>query len=252
MAQGWLYRLCKSYIERVDGFSYNFEKNGEKWLLQQLARLPAKVIFDVGANTGDWSRDVSRLIPQARIHAFEISQTNLAKLRKNASSAVVINDFGLSNAEGEIEFKQYDWNQTVNTILPNATFHDGNLASKVMKTRVTTGDLYCERNGIAGIDLLKIDVEGAESIVLFGFEQMLARKAVRAVQFEYGYTNADAKFLMRDFFEFFEAKGYQVGRLQQGGIRFKPWNYYMNDFMSGPNYVAVRRDDTEMVRLVSA
>jgi hypothetical protein len=26
-------------------------------------------------------------------------------------------------------------------------------------------------------------------------------------------------------------------------VAFAPWNYKMNDFRSGPNYVAVRQDD---------
>jgi hypothetical protein len=108
------------------------------------------------------------------------------------------------------------------------------------------GDAYCDENGIDFIDFLKIDVEGAEHLVLAGFDKMLMRKSVRLIQFEYGYTNGDTKFLMRDFYEYFEKLGYIIGRVRKGPIFFDKWTYKHNDFKSGPNYVAIRADDLEL------
>jgi hypothetical protein len=54
------------------------------------------------------------------------------------------------------------------------------------------------RDGDPGIDLLKLDTEGAEHLVLRGFDGALARGRIAAVQFEYGRVNAVTGFLLRD------------------------------------------------------
>lgn len=253
MSSGWLYHFCKFYVRKKEGFSYDFGKNGEQWLLKKLEPLDFKTVFDVGANVGGWSRQAAGHFRDARIHAFEISASTLAKLRKNAPPVVTVNGFGLSDADQEIEYKDYGRNQPVNTILTNSQFHDdAGLKAKTLTTSVRRGDGYCDENGVDAIDFLKIDVEGAEIMVMRGFLDRLSRKAVRLVQFEYGYTSADASFLMRDYYAFFEELGYQVGVLRDGGVRFGPWNYYLNDFCSGPNYIAVRKDDRDLIKLISA
>ena len=116
---------------------------------------------------------------------------------------------------------------------------------------VITGDEYCQQHGIQHIDFLKIDVEGADHLVLEGFDRMLDSRAVRVVQFEYGYTHGDAHFLMRDFYALFERHGYIVGRLEPAGVAFSPWTYEKNDFTSGPNYVAIAGDDAAALQTLS-
>ncbi len=93
-----------------------------------------------------------------------------------------------------------------------------------------------ERN-IAKIDLLKIDTEGAEHLVLRGFGDNLSPDRIPVIQFEYGLINISAKFLLRDFYAFFEARGYQVGKLMPAGVRFRSYQFEDEDFI-GPNYVA--------------
>jgi hypothetical protein len=61
----------------------------------------------------------------------------------------------------------------------------------VEEATATTLDLYCERNGVADIDLLKVDVEGAEFQVLVGARRMLGARRVRCVTFEFGQTTFD-------------------------------------------------------------
>src|SRR5687768_7998112 len=49
------------------------ESSGEVWVLSEVVR-PAcaePVVFDVGANVGDYSALVHQVIPSARIYAFE-------------------------------------------------------------------------------------------------------------------------------------------------------------------------------------
>ena len=111
------------------------------------------------------------------------------------------------------------------------------------------GDNYCKNKNINFIDFLKIDTEGSEHFVLKGFNQMIDKGKIRLIQFEYGYANGDAKFLMKDFFNFFSEKDYIVAKLRKK-INFKEWDYSFNDFKSGPNYLAIKKDDIELKTLL--
>lgn len=244
-------KLLQGAIDGLRGYSYDFDRNGERRLLEVLAALPVRTVFDVGANVGDWSLAAARALPSATIHAFELSPRTFKTLSTRLQGERFrLNNRGMGRESGRISFKDYGENSTVNTILTNATYHDAKFESVTATAELVSGDDYCRQNGIDAIDLLKIDVEGADHLVLEGFAPQLRAKVIRVVQFEYGYTHGDARFLMRDFYELFASHGYAVGRLTRRGVTFAPWNYKMNDFRSGPNYVAVRRDDAEVIRLL--
>ncbi|MCU0931542.1 MAG: FkbM family methyltransferase [Serpentinimonas sp.] len=245
-------KALQGLIDQLRGYSYNFEKNGERRLLERLAELQPATVFDVGANVGDWSLVASALMPRATIHCFELSPRTYVTLRQRLHGAQFkVNNCGMGHQNSVIEFKDYGENSTVNTILQDATYHDHKIAAQITQSHIVTGDSYCQEQGVDHIDLLKIDVEGADHLVLEGFAQMLGQGAVRVVQFEYGYTHGDAKFLMRDFYRLFASYGYLVGRLSPRGVDFAPWHYKLNDFRSGPNYVAVRQDDHVLLQRLS-
>lgn len=244
-------KLLQGAIDGLRGYSYDFDRNGERRLLEALSRVQVRTVFDVGANVGDWSLAAARALPSATIHGFELSPRTFKTLQARLQGERFrVNNRGMGRESGTISFKDYGENSTVNTILTNATYHDARLDAVMSTAELVSGDDYCREQGIDFIDLLKIDVEGADHLVLEGFLPELRAKAIRVVQFEYGYTHGDAKFLMRDFCELFASHGYVVGRLTQRGVAFSPWNYKMNDFRSGPNYVAVRKDDTEIIHLL--
>lgn len=245
-------KVLQKGIDALRGYSYDFDKNGEKELLSQLAALDFKVVFDVGCNVGDWSRTAIRYFPSARIHCFELSEGTFKTLAGNLQGpAFVLNNMGMGDKDAVVEYKDYGEDSKVNTLLVGATYHDRKIAFQIKRSTVRAGDSYCAEKGIGHIDFLKIDVEGADHLVLEGFAGLLGRQAIRVVQFEYGYTHGDARFLMRDFYRLFARHGYIVGRVQKGGIVFEDWTYKHNDFRSGPNYVAVRREDAEIVGLLA-
>ncbi len=190
--------------------------------------------------------------PNATIHTFELSNLTFEVLAKTLSDArFVNNNCGLSDAEGSIRYKDYGPESKFNTLLGNATYHDDQIAVTEREGLVRTGNAYCQEHGIDQIDFLKVDVEGAEHMVLSGFSELLNNQAIRAVQFEYGYTNGDAHFLMRDFYQLFESHGYQVGKIHRQGVQFQAWSYPLNNFKSGPNFLAVRSTDTELISAVA-
>lgn len=250
-----LAKAARLYLNWQNGFSYDFHKNGEEQLIRQLAKLNVSTVFDVGANFGQWSQVARKHFPGARIHAFEMSEstfTSRGGLQSFAEdSAFVLNNFGLSERAGVFSWKDYGAGSGGNTTILRGSFHDSVSEFAVRNSEMVTGDHYCRYKNLDFVDLLKIDVEGAEHRVIAGFSDFLESGKVRIVQFEYGYHNGDDHFLMRDFYELFKNFGYVVGRVRKGPITFRPFEYADNDFNSGPNWVAVRSDDVELLELLT-
>ncbi len=245
-------RVAGKYLDYYNGFSYDFKKNGEEDLIRKLRVINPKIVFDVGANIGDWTRIALENYPSAEMHCFELSAVTYKNLLENVPRCrVILNNFGLAAEDGDFTYKDYGENSGVNTILLSATYHDADIEPRLVTAKLRKGDGYCDQKKIHFIDFLKIDVEGAEHLVLAGFENMLRKKAIRVIQFEYGYTNGDSKFLMRDFYEFFQKLGYLTGKVRKGFITFDNWTYKHNDFNSGPNYVAIRADDFELQNILA-
>lgn len=240
-------RSCRRFLDQYNNYTWDMNKNGEFELLKRISNLEFKIFFDVGANVGEWTQAVIRQNPTAKIYCFEISEEIFNILKNNqTASNVKIHNLGLSNSTEEIEYKDYGKNLGINSIIKEVDIFDKSHKPKILTAKVTRGDAFCEENSINEIDFLKIDVEGAEHLVLDGFSKFLVDKKIRLIQFEYGYPNGDSKFLMKDFFNLFHNYGYRIGKLRQGGVQFIDWDYKYNDFRSGPNYVATKIDDEQL------
>jgi len=230
--------VCVEYHEIQENFNYDLNSNGERWLLEKLAsRSLLKNVFDVGANRGDWTKLVLAANPAATMHCFEICQPTFQKLTASLAAAdktnVFLNPYGLSESPGKIKIKYCptgDGGTTMfDLVLP--------LDFEIMEAKVDSGKNYCVQHGVKKIDCLKIDVEGAGHLVLRGFEDMLNPADVPVVQFEYNIINILTKFLLRDYYAFFESRGYKVGKLFPESVRFREYRFLDEDFR-GPNYVA--------------
>lgn len=248
----WLMHHASMYVDNFNDFSYDLEHNGEKALLNRLRQANVRTVFDVGANVGDWSREACQALPSAHIHAFELSESTRQVLARNlAKLPVTIVDAALGSTDGIIEYKDYGTLSTVNSMI-STEFHDATKNHVVRSAAVMRGDQYLADHGIEKIDLMKIDVEGAEMLVLQGLNDALKHNRIRVIQFEYGHANADAGqgHLMKDFYRLLEGYGYTVGRLWSEGVCFSPFNYRLNNFDSGPNFVAALRNDGALIDLL--
>lgn len=232
---------------------YDVRYNGEEALAQRLAPFRPKVVLDVGANVGDWTALCIAHLPDAIFHAFEIADPTADELERNVAAfreRVVVNRFGLSDHDGEVVIyhapESNTATSTVREALEVGAADHGINTIQELRGRVVTGDAYLEARGVGQVDLLKIDVEGAEPGVLTGFDGAFARGAVDVVQFEYGTVNLTTRYLLADFYAFFEARGFVLGKLLPEGVAFKPYEVADEDFV-GPNLVAVRTARTDII-----
>jgi FkbM family methyltransferase len=241
----WLLDLYHGY----ENYSYDFHNNGEQRVLRVLAQnIPVKNVFDVGANTGEWSTMAVRTFSNAQVHAFEIVPQTGEIYRENTRTLdrIKFNSVGLSDQEGvEKVYFSPGWSP-IATCVPDFAEAFHHIETESISVSTITGDQYCRQNNIDEIDFLKIDVEGFEHKVLKGFSGMLSRKAIRVVQFEYGYVNIASRFLLKDYYDLLTSMGMVIGKIYPDYVDFRPYNYRHEDFM-GPNFLAVRDTETDLI-----
>ncbi len=236
---------------------YDVSLNGEAALLGRLAPFAPRVLFDVGANVGDWSLAACRHLPAATVHAFEIAAPTAVQLRRSAASCggrIIVNACGLGDRDGEITIFHSPESDTATSTLRaaievSASSHNIHTITE-LSAQITTGDAYLKAQDISHVDMLKIDVEGAEFAVLNGFADAFAHRAINLVQFEYGEINLRTRTFLADFYEFFTARGFVLGKLYPDGVAFKPYALAEEDFV-GPNYIACLADRTDLIAALS-
>lgn len=232
-----LAQRCESIVRWCKNFNYDLRNNGERRTIQLIAEFRPRVVFDVGANVGGWTEIALRAFQEAQIYAFEIAPATYAALenRVSGSSRVRCIKSGLGRDSSIVELRYYPSNPALSTTseYPHA------LAYEAVDAHVVGGDEFCRQHDIQHIDFLKIDVEGAEPEVLEGFCGMFNRGAIDVVQFEYGRVNILTKFLLLDFYRWFEKRGYIVGKIYPTHVDFRPYVLEDEDFL-GPNYLACR------------
>lgn len=174
-------------------------------------------VFDVGANVGELTLLFSRFIGEGQVHAFEAGTRAFEHLNTICRAAtrrnVTLNHLALADREGIARLHVYpdeylSWSSQAKR--PLEDYGINVKPTGLEETRATTVDLYCERNQITEIDLLKVDVEGAEFQVLLGAQRMLRAKRVRCVSFEFGQTTFEMGNNPDDIEKFFRDIGYTL------------------------------------------
>lgn len=235
-------RLCKNIHRAWEHPGYDVHTDGERGLLVQAKLVGMPVIFDVGANVGDWSALAHELYPQAAIHAFELSPKTAVLLQQRlvGKSAIEIHPFGLADQAGEVNFFSYEGEANVLSGL-RAPLHS-HVPHQIERATVRTGDEFCREQGVQQIDFLKVDAEGADYEVLVGFSEMLAARRIALVQFEH-----EGGHFLRDFYDLLEPKGYALGKLYANYVDFRPHEAELEHFL-GPNYVAVPATQKDLIQ----
>ncbi len=239
-------KLCRQYLKWFANASYKPERNGERWLLESLRDQGIRTVVDVGANVGSWALLAARSLPGATIYALEVIPQTAAALRTATAGEQRIRcfDVGLAAHTGTLTLNYHPRAST------HATFTDypHKLSTEAIECAVMRGDEFLGSEGITEVDLLKLDVEGAEHLVLQGLEGTLRARRIRLVQFEYGRVNILTHFLLRDFYELFKSYGYVVGKIYPNYVDFREYQLDDEDFL-GPNYLACRTGDHLVDRL---
>jgi FkbM family methyltransferase len=208
-------------IELKAIYSEMFED--ESYLHQGLLLPEDGVVLDVGANAGLFSLYVHSRTPKTRVLAFEPIPVNLEILNRNldlhGASTVEVLPQGLGAAEGCVTFTFFPNLPGNSTRFPELKDHDresisdtygkavgdilyhGEQVDAVVERLSTVLARYPE---IDQVDLLKVDVEGAELDVLKGVDAQdwpRIRQVVLEIQDLDGYLAAVTEVLTQAGFD---------------------------------------------------
>lgn len=203
------------------------------------------VVFDVGANIGNYSRMIRELSKEAKVLAFEPHPETYRDLEKNAKQ-YNFTAYNLGCGEKEGKFKLHDHAELGST--SHATFlqnviesiHGG--ISVENEAMMVTLDQFLLRNpDIKKIALLKIDAEGCDFMVLKGAERIICEKMVDVIQFEFNDINVISRVFMKDFYDFLiDYNFYRL--LPDGLIKLGKYDTKIYEIFAFQNIVAIRKD----------
>lgn len=240
-------RYCDSFHRVLNNVDFNMERNGELRVLRIISQSGPKCVFDIGANTGEWSQLFAKMNPSCFIHAFEIVPStfeDLLRSTKDLGNVIPIN-LGLSDKEESISISLgNDSSMATGCKIEGMKSHN-EYYSEEIKCQVKKASDYMIEKNLQYIDFVKIDVEGMDLKVIKGFEDLL--RNVRALQFEYGIFNISSHDLLADFCRHLTEKEFLVGKIFPKHVKFFDYHFNMENF-HGSNYVAVRADERELVK----
>lgn len=175
---------------------------------------PGMTFVDAGAHVGQYSLLASALVgPKGSVHAFEPYATLFSVLqrnvRRNRCLNVTLNNTALTTDDGMHDlFIGYARNLGATSFTPSRRQYSG----VSLRVPTTSLDRYVYSRHLSSVDLIKIDVEGAELDVIRGAESVirgndqvaLIVEFCEAVAVRFGRTTAElADYLRRLDFELF-------------------------------------------------
>ena len=151
---------------------YKYEKNVENVIRDILGK--GNVFIDIGANVGYFSVIASRIVGE---HGNVYSLEAIPKLCSLLSESIAINDIGnirvLNNAAYS-ENKKILFHSMKNSAF--SSISRDNTSDSVIEVDAITLDSLIDTVG--QVDVMKIDVEGAEMDVLLGGERLIRKRGV--------------------------------------------------------------------------
>lgn len=150
--------------------------NENKWI----QKLAIDVIFDVGASDGGFARKIKNIFPDAVLYSFEALPDSFRKLKEKCGHLSNFHPIhtALSNKNGIIDFYYCEHNTGSSSMLQMAEIHK-EAYPHTAQNKLIQVDAILLDDFIKTIDIkeksvmLKLDVQGAEKMVLEGATQTL-------------------------------------------------------------------------------
>lgn len=199
------------------------------------------LVFDVGANVGEWTDEARRRWPQADIVCFEPSQVAVGALHARFADDPGIRIVGaaVGASIGEASLFGDSPGSALSSLRQRRLDHFDLKFPIEEIVKVTTLDSFLDQSDSGRhVDVIKIDVEGSEMDVLLGAQGCLEQ--VRAVQFEWGEASTGSPLHWVDFWYFWRDRGMRLYRISPRGITEVTRYHPRDEVMTWTNYVAVR------------
>lgn len=170
------------------------------------------IFIDVGANIGVYTLLAAAKIKKGKIYSFEPVPKALDTLYQNIQinslqDKVTVVEKVASDKTGEERFKNFD--------ISEYSHISSNQASDTIKIPAVKLDDFCKTKKIDRVDLIKIDVEGAEMKVLRGLEKYLVSGKVKHLIVELNERNRFFGESSNQIIEYLRNLNFRVYRLDK-------------------------------------
>ncbi|GAB4470686.1 MAG: hypothetical protein Kow00124_07080 [Anaerolineae bacterium] len=165
---------------------------------------PGMVVLDVGAHVGYYARHFARLVdPGGRVLAFEPHPRTFGILSQNVSrfACVEAEQVAVSDEEGTAELYDYLMMSASGSLhydesilqMQKSQLSENDIAPRIATdfpverytVRTVPLDRFLPTRGVERVDLVKMDIEGAEMSALRGMRETIARSPRLALIMEY-------------------------------------------------------------------
>lgn len=236
----------------INAGALGFRSSGEsRCLIEALQYIkkttPAPTIFDIGANTGEWSSFAISKLDAGSLHIFEPNTSLSEELTKKTKHSLVeanskatahINMLGIGDkGQADLYINDISNEQASTVLCSGKSIYDN---YKKIEIELISGSDYCKSKNIDAIDFLKVDTEGSELAAVKTFENHIKEGKVKFIQFEYGIASLYGNSTL---IRFFEALGedYSIHRILPEGIT-DPLEYRVElETFHWSNYLAIHK-----------
>lgn len=202
---------------------------------KEFIRVQEPIIFDIGMNHGQTLKKIQKEYPNAQIHGFEPNSNCflIIKEQTNNNSNLHLDNVGLGNELGYLEFNEYDWD-AMSSFLKRS--YGKASINQIYKVKVDTIDNYCSVKDIKRINILKSDTEGFELKVLEGAQTTLKLNKIQFIFLELFWNeNFIGQSNVGEIFSFLEKYNFSLVRfydfsLTDDGLASKSDALFVNKF----------------------
>ncbi|MEO0683511.1 MAG: FkbM family methyltransferase [Cyanobacteria bacterium J06649_11] len=201
------------------------------------------VIFDVGANIGNYTKELKQAFPKSKIYAFEPNHNAFQTLEQELNDTD-IERFCVGLSSHVSSKKGYTYasdDKSEHASVYKEVLTDLHQAKEIIEIVFETIslDCFCEQHEIKEIDFLKIDTEGHELEVLSGGKEMITQGNIKIIQFEFNEMNIVSRVFLKDFYQILS--DYDIYRLDSN--RLIPLADYNseNEIFKFQNFLAIRK-----------
>jgi FkbM family methyltransferase len=196
--KNWLTRfiLRKDFFRRAKGRLDGFVRTATKDDLKDLAFIAGQsspqIIFDCGANIGFVTYVFRTLFPKAHVYSFEPNPTVFEQLSASYRDDPAVSVFqkAIAAKSGSLSFLQNP-NTGVSSFFEPTGYNKTHWArkeGKIIEVKAVSLDEFCNENGLSRIDVLKLDLEGAEYDAVSGAEKLLSQQRVGIIHTEVNFV----------------------------------------------------------------
>ena len=144
------------------------------------------VCLDVGANVGVYALHFAKRVgKRGKVYAFEASPKVTQKLRKNIAlntleKIIEVEEWAVADQKGVVSF----------AVSPDGNSGWGHIGEderfgETISIPTNTLDNFFEERKIHSVDVMKVDIEGAEDKLIEGAQKILSEKRIRHIYMEF-------------------------------------------------------------------